>query len=94
MAAKPRDQDKYNWQDVYTYSTNEVYDCKKGILPTKGKKGGREGSLGSVNTTEGDLKNQDKVGWLTRKVQGFGPCVCQQQIGVWRFGTILHHITY
>jgi hypothetical protein len=51
------------------------------FLQHKAKKGGGKGSFKGVNTTKRDLKNQEKVGLLTRKVQGFVPCVCQQQIG-------------
>ncbi len=78
MVAKWRDQDKYNWQGVYTYSTNEVYDYKRGIPPTEGKKGRGKVVLEGLTLQKEILKTKDKVGWLTRKVQRFRPCVCQQ----------------
>jgi len=49
-----------------------------------------EGSLGCVDS-EGDVKNQDKVGWFTRKVQRSWSHACQKKIWkVWWFGAILN----
>ncbi len=47
---------------------------------TKGRRGEREGNLKSVSIIEGNTKNQDKVGWFAREVQGFGSCVCQNRL--------------
>jgi hypothetical protein len=59
-----------------------------------GKRKEREGSLGCVDS-EGDVKNQDKVGWFTRKVQRSWSHACQEQIWrVWWFGAIFFNITY
>jgi len=50
----------YNWKDVFTNSTYEVYGCRRGIPLTEGKRGEGEGNFGSLSTIE-DVKNQDKV---------------------------------
>jgi hypothetical protein len=48
--------------------TNEVYGWRKGVSLIKSKRGEGEGSLGSVNTIEGDAKKQDKFGWFIGEV--------------------------
>lgn len=94
MAAKPRDQDKYNWQDVYTYSTIEVYDYKRGIPPTKGKKGGREGSFGGVNIIEGDLKTKTRLDDLLEKYKDLNHVYVNNRLEEYddlvQYYTILH----
>lgn len=47
---------------------------------TKGRRGEGEGNLKSVSIIKGDTKNQDKVGWFAREVQGSRWCVCQNRL--------------
>jgi hypothetical protein len=59
----------------------------------KGERKEGEGSLGCVDS-EGDVKNQDKVGWFTRKVQRSWSHACQKKLKSMTIWCYIEYIAY